>query len=127
MDIFLAKDGWVPILREMTGSAMPPVEANDVCGQQPAHHCCDRYIAGLLQQIKMIPYQTPGIIRGMGLVSDPSQPIKKIIAICVIREDDRTFHPHRHTMVPGAWGIYSGCSPHAQSIPIGPLHVNAKR
>lgn len=64
IDIFLAEDGFVPILEEMTGSAMPSVEANDVPGQQPAHNCCDRNIPGLQQQMKMVPDQTPGITAG---------------------------------------------------------------
>ncbi len=49
IDIFLAKDSFVPILEEVAGSAKPPVKPNRVPGQQPAHNRCDRNTTGLQQ------------------------------------------------------------------------------
>ena len=44
--VFLAKDGFIAILKQMTITAMPAIEVDRVSGQKPPHDCCDRDRSG---------------------------------------------------------------------------------
>jgi hypothetical protein len=126
IDIFLAEDGLVPILEEMTGSGMPPVEPNHIPGQEPTHNRCDRNIAGLQQQMKMVADQAPGKAGGVGRGDNALQPLQKIIGSLVVREHSTTFNPSCDDMVQGPWGICSSFSRHAQPVSYRSLHANIK-
>lgn len=50
----LADDGFETVLKKLTMTAMTPVKADDVTGQQPPHKIGQRHITGPEKKVSMV-------------------------------------------------------------------------
>ena len=105
--LFLAEDGFVSVLKQMPASFMTAVEAHRISGQQTAHDCTHRNIAGPHQKVEMIWHQGKGIAGSSGLQQNGTQSFQKIIPVLVILEDTAPFDPPADDVMQSARCIYS--------------------
>jgi len=52
--VFLAQDGFVTILEEMSITVMPPVKIDCLTGKQSFHQNRDRDVSGSQQKVKVV-------------------------------------------------------------------------
>ncbi len=95
------QDGLVPILEEMAGPLVAPIEAPGVPGEETSHGRRQRPRPRPDQEVKMIGKQRPRQDREARLRSDRRQSVDPILPIPVIRKDGSALDSPHHDMVQG--------------------------
>jgi hypothetical protein len=97
--LLLHHDGLVPILKEMTGTVVTPVEGPSVPGEQAPHAAGERAIPRADQQVRMIRKEGPGVDGERPLLGQAGQASHEVASIRGISEDGPAFESAHHHMV----------------------------
>jgi hypothetical protein len=97
--IFLAQDGFIPVLKQAPMAFMPVIETDCVAGQKPAHNRGDGNVTGSQKKVEMIGDQRPGVTKRFTVADNPGQALDEIIAIIVIEKKLSPFYPPADDMV----------------------------
>ena len=84
VSVFLAKNGFVPVLKQMAVPAMSPVITLGMTGQQPPHDGSHGHRAGSQKQMKMVGDKRPCIARRLSFFQNQGQALYKVMAILII-------------------------------------------
>ena len=84
--LLLAKDRFIPVLKQMAVPLVPAIMGHRITGKQPAHDRGDWNRASDQQQVEMVRNQRPSKTRCCRFSKDISQPSEKIVTIFVILE-----------------------------------------
>jgi hypothetical protein len=116
VSIFLAQNGFVAVLKQVTVPPVSQVKGNRIAGQKPEHYFRYRYLSGFKQQVKMVGDQGPRETSGFGFFDNMSQPFNKIIAVDGILKDCPTFDAAANDVMQGSGGVYACFSGHAGKV-----------
>jgi hypothetical protein len=64
---FFTNDGFVAVLKKMTGAFIFPVECNGISCQQTPHKTGKRYLCGDHKEVEVVGHERPGITLGPGI------------------------------------------------------------
>ena len=78
IEVFLADDRLVAILKEMASSFVPQVEVDRVAGHQAPHTPGQGLFSGPNQQVKMVGHQGPGINGPTARPAQFRQPVDEV-------------------------------------------------
>lgn len=101
--VLLAKNGLVPVLKEVPVAPVPSVEIHHVSGQQLAHAMRQGTVPGSNQKVKMRVQQSPGINMQSLRFTEDSDSIQEVLAIAAGPEDLASFNssPDHMMQCPG--------------------------
>jgi hypothetical protein len=122
--LFLAQNGFIPILEKMPLAPMAPVEAQRVAGQKTAHDRRDRRTSGTQQQVGVVAHQRPGIAGCLAPQQQIGQALQKILPIAVIQKNIGSLDAPDDQMVQGAGRIYARLPWHGPLLPELRQYVN---
>jgi len=109
---FLAYDGFVAVLEELTCPAMAAVKGNNVPGQEFAHQESDTQGTAPEEEMSMIWEKCPRVARSFRLRKERCEAINEIVSISVAAEDVPSLDPPDHYMAQNTRGIKPGLSGH---------------
>jgi len=116
--IFLAKDGFVAVLKKMPVASVAAVETAGVTRQQSAHDTGDRDTPGAEQQVKVVGHQGPRIAGRLGFRQDRAQALYKVLPIEIFAKNQSSLDSAADDVVKCSWSIDAGFSWHEISIPL---------
>ena len=64
---FITNNGFITVLKKMTGPIVSSVECNGISCQQTPHKAGKRYLRGDHKQVEMVGHERPGITLGLGI------------------------------------------------------------
>jgi hypothetical protein len=103
--IFLADNGFVTILEEMSGAFMSFVESDRISGHLSSHDFAERRSSGPQQGMEMVWNERPRVTLGLSRLKDIGKPLKKRFAVLIVAEDLSPFNPPGHDVLQKAWSI----------------------
>ena len=95
------QDGLVPILEEVAGPLVAPIETPGVPCEEASHGRRQRPRPRPNQEVKMIREQRPRKNREPSIRSDRREPVDPILPIHVISKDGSSLDSPHHDMVQG--------------------------
>ena len=103
---------FVPVLKKMPLSQMPPVKPDNVSSENLSHARKKGTIASPNEQMKMVRNESPSInLQGLGLALG-SQTIQEVVPVFIRPEYVCPFYPPSHHMMQRPWSIESRLSRH---------------
>jgi hypothetical protein len=126
IDLFLAKNRLVAVLKQMPASMAAPVKASGITAQQAAHNGGDGNIAGFDQQVKMVGNQCPGVTARLALGENLTQATQKIVTILIVAENLPALNTAGNNVMQRPRRVYSGFSRHAYPLARSICRVNIK-
>ena len=97
--IFLADNGFVPILKKLAVAFVPVVEADCVSSKKSSHQAGKWYRSGAKKKMSMIGYQNPRVARGFRLRNKHCKALHNILVIFRVQEYLTTLYPPDHDVV----------------------------
>jgi hypothetical protein len=116
IDILLAQDRFIAVLKQMTDPAVPPIEAAGISAQNPPHKLGDGGVSGSKQKMKMIGQQRPCKTGCLGIQQGLRNSLKKIIPVGVRPKYLPLFDPPANDMVQSTRRIYACFSRHERRL-----------
>jgi hypothetical protein len=114
--IFLAENGLITVLKQMTVTSMPSVESNRMARQEPPHYRSYRCRSCTKEEMKMVGDQGPGITACPSLFKNTSQPIQESIAIMVISKYVSLFYASDNNVMKRSRSVYARLTGHKPCI-----------
>jgi hypothetical protein len=113
IDILLADDGFVPVLKQMPVTVMATVEVASVTSQEATHKLREPGRTAAEEDVGMVPEDCPGIHLGLRLRGSLPESGQEFDTIRIILDDLATLHPPQDDVVKSTWGIQSSLTGHA--------------
>jgi hypothetical protein len=85
--LFLAYNGFISVLQQMSMALMTAVETDHIPGQQSPHESGQRNFTCTQKKVSMIGKKCPGIASCLCFQQKLSQPFKKILPVSIIPKD----------------------------------------
>ncbi len=105
-------DGLVPVLEEMPGPLVAPVERPGVPGEERPHAPGEGSAAGSDQEVEVVREEGPGIHPEGSPRCEALQSAHEVRPVPVIPEDHLPIQPPGHHVVEDAGGIEAGATGH---------------
>jgi len=112
IEIFLADDRLVAVLKEMAPSLVAQVEVDRVAGHQAPHAFGKGLFSGPDQQVKMVGYQGPGVYGPSARTAQFRQPGDEVLPVSPGSEYLAGLDPPGHDVMQGPGGIQPRLSGH---------------
>ncbi len=112
IEIFLADDRLIAVLKEVSPSFVPQVEVDRLPGHQASHAPGQRLFFGSDQQVKMVGHQCPGVYGQSTRPGQFRQPIDEVLPVFPGSECLAGFDPPAHDVMQGPGGIQPRLSGH---------------
>jgi hypothetical protein len=103
--LFLADDGFIPVLKKMPTALVPAVETDHISGQQPPHKRCQGNCTSAQKEVSMIRQKCPGKASRLGLQQKLSQPFEKILPVTIVPKDLSALNPPDDNMMKNSRSI----------------------
>jgi len=97
--LFLAYDGFIPVLQQMPMPLVTAVETDYIPGQQSPHQSGEGNFSRPQKKVSMILKKGPGIASRLCFLQKISQPLQKILPIPIIPKDLSAFNTPDDDMV----------------------------
>jgi len=110
--LFLAENGFVAVLKQMSRPTMQAIEPSGVAAQKLSHDPCDGGVSGSQQQVEVVGHQSPCVAGGLGFTQDRLQPLEKVVAVGVLPKDLAALDTTANDMVQSTRGIDAGSARH---------------
>lgn len=111
---FLAENGFIAVLEQLTMPPVPFVEGHGIAGEQTPHGCSDGGWSGSQQEMKMIGDERPGKAGGGGINQDSTEAFQEVVSVTVITEDFLPLDTAADNMVQGTRRIDACLARHDQ-------------
>src|SRR5208337_2082802 len=126
IDLFLAKNRLVAILKQMPASVTAPVKVPGITAQQAAHNGCDGNIPAFDQQMKMVGNQRPCVTLCLALGKNLTQTTQKTVTILIVAENLPALNTASNNVMQRPRRIYSSFSRHGALLTSSICRVNIK-
>ena len=122
--IFLAYDGFVSILEELTMTLVPSIAANSVSGKQPSHERGYPRGPASKEKMGMIRHEGPSVTHSLCFRQENRQPLNKVLSVFIVFKYPSALYSSDNNMMQEAGRIKSGHSRHSPNL--HPKHSNVK-
>jgi len=117
ISVFLAKNRFVTVLKQMSMSTVTQIEADRITGQKTPHYGRDGDLSGFQQEMEMVGDQSPSVTPGCGLRQQYRQTTDKVGSVVVVFEDRSALYSSANNVVERSRRINAGLSWHMVSLP----------
>jgi hypothetical protein len=118
INVFIADDGMIPVLKQMPVSEMTKVVSYGIPGEEPSHEFRKTRWAASQEQMGVIGQQGPCVDMGFGLFGKIAQAFNETLPVPVIGYNLLFFNPSDDDMVEGSGSIESGLPGHRTSFEV---------
>lgn len=110
--VFVAKDRFIAVLKEMSGAPMTAVEVLSVPREELPHNAGNAKLAALEEKVYMIVHQYPCVDRALSINDVLSKPFKKTRLVLIVFEYIGFIVPTHHNVVQGTGNVEAGLTRH---------------
>jgi hypothetical protein len=114
--VFLAENGFVPILKELAVAAMPFVKRDRMTGKETGHHRVEGDCTGLHQDMGVVTEKRPRVTGSVCLVQYLPHPLDKTVLIDLITEDQSPLDAADDDVVEDAGGVETSMTGHRPMV-----------
>jgi hypothetical protein len=118
INVFIAHDGMITILKQMPVPEMAKVVGYGISGEEPSHEFWKTRWAASQEQMGVIGHQRPRVDMGFRLFGKIAQAFNEVLPVPVIIHNLPFFNPADDDMVEGPGSIESRLSGHRTSFEV---------
>jgi hypothetical protein len=114
--VFVAKDGFIAILEEMSCAVMASIEVYSVPGEEFFHNCRNALFAAFEQNMDVIVHKDPGIDGTFAIIDCLPEALQETHPVLVVLENYGFVDAPHHDMVQCAGDIETGLTWHDEIL-----------
>jgi hypothetical protein len=114
--IFVTDDGFITVLKEMSGPIVAQIENDSIAGQQTPHESGQCALFRAHQEMKMIIEQGPGKAPGARLLQKGRKACEKILSVLIVKKDVASFDAPDNDVMQKTGNVYTGITWHTTMI-----------
>ena len=112
IDILLADDGFIAVLKKLAVAFVPLIEADGIAGQQSSHKGGEATSTGPQEEVGVVGHQNPGAAGDRAFGNEDREAVKEVVVVLFVTEDFSSFDSPDHNVVKESRGIESCLSWH---------------
>jgi hypothetical protein len=97
--VFVAKDGFIPVLKEVPCSPVLTIEVLCVPGEKLSHDCRDALLSAPKQEVNMVVHKDPGVDDALRFLDVFFETLKKSVLILGIAKNVCLFNSPDHDVM----------------------------